>query len=219
MLPRLMGNQRNSRLGLITAHVAAPRPAAVAGAGRFSLAEVAQHVDADSCWIVVRGEVYDVTDFLEEHPGGKSMLMSVAGSDASATFDGIHADTEEALAIGAEYKIGAVVSEEEAPPPALAAEAEAAEAGADGVSGEVHFHLPDSIKDMTAEQLSALTAGAAEAAAAAAPHPSTGGAAVSDGGIATDTEGLHGSAVASWNSGGTADVLPYERSQASFGAI
>ena len=52
-----------------------------------------------------------------------------------------------------------------------------------------------------------------------APQPSVGGAAVSDGGLDTDTEGLYGSAVASWNSGGTADVLPYERSQASFGAL
>lgn len=37
---------------------------------RFSSEEVALHSGADDAWIVVDGEVYDVTEFLQSHPGG-----------------------------------------------------------------------------------------------------------------------------------------------------
>jgi len=37
---------------------------------RFSNDEVAVHRGADDAWIVVDGEVYDVTEFLQSHPGG-----------------------------------------------------------------------------------------------------------------------------------------------------
>ena len=33
---------------------------------KYSTDEVAKHNDADTCWIIVRGLVYDVTDFLDE---------------------------------------------------------------------------------------------------------------------------------------------------------
>ena len=106
-------------------------------------------------------------------------------------------------------------------PAAAAAEFEAppSDSAAAGVDGEVHFHLPDSIKDMSTEQLAALTAGAASAVATAAPPAAStdaaSSAAVTDG-IATDTEGLVGSETPSWNSGGTAGALPAERARASF---
>lgn len=32
--------------------------------------ELAKHVNADDLWIAVNGEVYDMTEFAHEHPGG-----------------------------------------------------------------------------------------------------------------------------------------------------
>lgn len=42
-------------------------------------AEVAKHNTSKSCYIVLQGTVYDVTSYLEEHPGGAAILLSNAG--------------------------------------------------------------------------------------------------------------------------------------------
>lgn len=36
--------------------------------------EVAKHNSRESCWIIVHGKVYDVTEFLDEHPGEFNVL-------------------------------------------------------------------------------------------------------------------------------------------------
>ncbi|KAK3346800.1 acyl-CoA dehydrogenase/oxidase [Lasiosphaeria hispida] len=52
----------------------------------FSQSDVASHNKADSLWIVVDGNVYDLTAFQDDHPGGKKILQRVAGKDASKQF-------------------------------------------------------------------------------------------------------------------------------------
>ncbi|KAI8364647.1 FAD binding domain-containing protein [Radiomyces spectabilis] len=52
--------------------------------------EVAKHNKADDCWVVVNGKVLDVTNFLDEHPGGKKAILLYAGRDASEEFNMLH---------------------------------------------------------------------------------------------------------------------------------
>lgn len=52
--------------------------------------EVAKHKSTDSCWTVIHGKVYDITSFLDKHPGGRSILLRQGGADATAEFDKIH---------------------------------------------------------------------------------------------------------------------------------
>ena len=52
----------------------------------YSEKDVAAHDRPSDCWIIVRGVVYDVTSFLESHPGGPLLILSVAGGDATQAF-------------------------------------------------------------------------------------------------------------------------------------
>lgn len=52
----------------------------------FSTADVAKHNKPDDLYIVVDEDVYDLTKFADEHPGGKKILQRVAGKDASKQF-------------------------------------------------------------------------------------------------------------------------------------
>merc|ERR1712086_507719 len=56
-----------------------------------SLSEVAQHgPESELPWVVVDGEVFDVSRFAEHHPGGKQILLSATGKDASDAFNLYH---------------------------------------------------------------------------------------------------------------------------------
>lgn len=52
--------------------------------------QVREHTSDDSVWFVIDSTVYDVTDFLDAHPGGESVLRQVAGQDATAAFYNLH---------------------------------------------------------------------------------------------------------------------------------
>jgi L-lactate dehydrogenase (cytochrome) len=51
---------------------------------------VAQHNTAESCWVVLYGNVYDVTRFLPKHPGGSKVILQLAGANATEEYDPIH---------------------------------------------------------------------------------------------------------------------------------
>jgi cytochrome b involved in lipid metabolism len=53
----------------------------------FSPADVASHNTAENgLYIIVDNNVLDVTNFIDEHPGGAKILKRVAGKDASKQF-------------------------------------------------------------------------------------------------------------------------------------
>lgn len=52
--------------------------------------EVAKHNSRESCWVIVHGRAYDVTEFLPEHPGGPKIILKYAGKDATEEYEPIH---------------------------------------------------------------------------------------------------------------------------------
>ncbi|KAJ5084267.1 hypothetical protein NUU61_008846 [Penicillium alfredii] len=60
----------------------------------FTPADVASHNSPDKgLYIIVDSTVYDVTNFIDEHPGGAKILKRVAGKDASKQFWKYHNET------------------------------------------------------------------------------------------------------------------------------
>ncbi|KAK9418717.1 hypothetical protein SUNI508_07737 [Seiridium unicorne] len=59
----------------------------------YTLAQVKEHSKPDDVWFVIHNKVYDVTRYLEEHPGGSAILQDVAGRDATQEFEDVgHSD-------------------------------------------------------------------------------------------------------------------------------
>ncbi|CAX45618.1 L-lactate dehydrogenase [cytochrome], putative [Candida dubliniensis CD36] len=56
----------------------------------LSLQEVSQHNKKDDCWVIIHDKAYDLSDFIDEHPGGSAIIMKYAGKDATKAFDPIH---------------------------------------------------------------------------------------------------------------------------------
>ena len=73
---------------------------------RFS--EVATHRTADSLWFVIEDKVYDVTEFVSEHPGGRDVLKLNAGKDATLGFK-IVMHSPRAMEMLKEYQIGVYI--------------------------------------------------------------------------------------------------------------
>ena len=60
---------------------------AAGGGGGISMADVAKHNSKTDCWVVVDGQVLDVTSFLGDHPGGELAILTFAGKDATEEFN------------------------------------------------------------------------------------------------------------------------------------
>lgn len=70
-----------------------PDPAGLNGASskrKITMEEVQQHASEDDIWMIIRGKVYNVTPYVEYHPGGVRELMRGAGADGTALYNEIH---------------------------------------------------------------------------------------------------------------------------------
>jgi succinate dehydrogenase/fumarate reductase flavoprotein subunit len=56
----------------------------------FSLEDIAKHNTQEDCWVAVNGLALNVTDFLENHPGGPKAILLYAGKDATEEFNMLH---------------------------------------------------------------------------------------------------------------------------------
>lgn len=56
----------------------------------ITVEELSKHDKVNDLWIVINGIVYDVTNFVEHHPGKSGPLLNYAGKDGSVGFNKIH---------------------------------------------------------------------------------------------------------------------------------
>lgn len=56
----------------------------------YTLAEVSQKDSAAECWVAIDGGVYDLTRWIQSHPGGAGAITQLCGTDGTAQFLGQH---------------------------------------------------------------------------------------------------------------------------------
>ncbi len=63
----------------------APQDTTVKQKKTFTIDEVASHNSRTDCWTIISGQVYELTDFINRHPGGDEVLRA-CGTDATTLF-------------------------------------------------------------------------------------------------------------------------------------
>ncbi|VDM45118.1 unnamed protein product [Toxocara canis] len=78
---------------------------------KVTRAEVAEHNNNRSTWIVMSNKVYDVTKFLDEHPGGCEVLLEQAGVDGTEAYEDVGHSTD-AREMREGYLVAEIVDDE-----------------------------------------------------------------------------------------------------------
>ena len=85
---------------------ATPPAATSTSSAALGMAEVAKHNTAADCWSVVDGSVYNLTEWVNKHPGGPAVITDMCGKDGTASFHGQHGTQREPASILAGYLVG-----------------------------------------------------------------------------------------------------------------
>ncbi len=78
----------------------------IPGAKVYTLTEIANHNTTSSCYSVISSVVYDLTMWVNLHPGGKETILSMCGGDGTQSFMEQHKGRTKFMNILARYKIG-----------------------------------------------------------------------------------------------------------------
>jgi cytochrome b involved in lipid metabolism len=109
----------------VRSHAALSRRALLPGSTK---ADVAKHKDREDVWMVIADKVFDVTKYLEDHPGGEEVLLDKGGGDATEDFEDV-GHSNEARKQLLKYEVGALPPSERG-----AAKKEASSGGGGGAA-------------------------------------------------------------------------------------
>jgi cytochrome b involved in lipid metabolism len=92
--------------GESTAAPASTNSAAAATA--IAVADLAAHNTQADCWVGIEGKVYDLTTYVDKHPGGSDKIVGLCGTDGTSAFTGQHGSEKKPAAVLAGAQIGAM---------------------------------------------------------------------------------------------------------------
>lgn len=78
---------------------------------QYTRSEVANNTDKESTLIILHDKVYNVYNFLNEHPGGEEILLEHRGKDGSEDFDDV-GHSKDAFELMQKYEVGEIVEAE-----------------------------------------------------------------------------------------------------------
>ncbi len=81
----------NSKDNSVSSPVSNTAPSASSsGVTSYTLSDVAKHSTTSDCWTVVNKNVYNLSSFVYQHPGGVRAISSLCGKDGTETFTNQH---------------------------------------------------------------------------------------------------------------------------------
>ena len=72
----------------------------------YTMAKVKENNSAASCWSVINGNVYNLTQWINSHPGGPSVIRGLCGVDGTSSFNGKHRGQGNPTSTLASYLLG-----------------------------------------------------------------------------------------------------------------
>jgi cytochrome b involved in lipid metabolism len=57
------------------------------GPKSYSIAEVAGHKSYKDCWLIINSNIYDITAYIDQHPGGADLILMYCGKDATSAYN------------------------------------------------------------------------------------------------------------------------------------
>jgi cytochrome b involved in lipid metabolism len=72
----------------------------------YTMEEVQKHNSRESCWTVIRGDVYDLTAWIDKHPGGADKILNLCGKDGTQAFEKKHGGQEKPEKTLEKFEIG-----------------------------------------------------------------------------------------------------------------
>ena len=83
-------------------------PATPAEEKTYTMAEVQAAKTPEKCWSAINGKVYDLSAWINKHPGGDKNILKLCGLDGTAAFTGKHGGQAKPEATLAGFEIGII---------------------------------------------------------------------------------------------------------------
>ena len=75
-------------------------------AAGYTMEKVKANNSAASCWSAINGNVYDLTKWINSHPGGSGAIRSLCGTDGTSAYNGMHGNQGKPQSRLAGYLLG-----------------------------------------------------------------------------------------------------------------
>ncbi len=83
-----------------------PVPTPVVLEQGYTLEEIQSANTREKCWAIISKNVYDLTTWISEHPGGEKMILNICGKDGTSAFEKQHGGQAAVAEIVKDFKIG-----------------------------------------------------------------------------------------------------------------
>lgn len=77
----------------------------------YTLKEIEKHNSKESCWSIIRKDVYDLTQWISRHPGGEKVILNICGKDGTAFFEKQHGGKDKPESTLLQFKIGKLLEQ------------------------------------------------------------------------------------------------------------